>query len=33
MIYAVTLQLRIKLQTGNDWKLPQRVERINNEIM
>ena len=33
MIYAVTLQTRIKLQTGNDWKLTQRVERINKEIM
>jgi hypothetical protein len=29
----ITLQSRIKLQTGNNWKLTQRVERINKEIM
>jgi hypothetical protein len=29
----ITLQSRIKLQTGNNWKLTQRVKRINKEIM
>ena len=35
MLYACnnTVQRRIKLQTGNDWKLTQGVERINKEIM
>jgi hypothetical protein len=35
MMYAGnnTVQMRIKLQSGNDWRLTQRVERINKEIM